>query len=218
MRRWKYLPLRKRLLISVVVVLVLSGLIWALLGYPALTREGYLRRAERAHLLPTGDILAEINTDMDRSRILIATSSKYVEVLKLPKLWEAWDTAECFDLYEKEGELTAVLLPYRMYRKMDENGTITGCMLLVEERPEVQRVELNFSFNDFFNESRSYTARAMREVGGVFICYFEMEKFIQYKDMKWWEPPEFTECSAKLYDKNDTLIEETDVPVGKLIA
>lgn len=56
MRRWSYLSLRRRILLCAAVVLMLLAFLWALLGYPALTDEGYLRRAERAHLLPAGDI------------------------------------------------------------------------------------------------------------------------------------------------------------------
>ena len=221
MRRWKYLSVRKRFLIGLAVILVLAGLIWVMLGYPALTREGYLRRAEKAYLLPQGDILVEINTDMDQNRLLVAAGSEYVEILRLPELWEVlntWDMAESFNLYKKEGDLTAILLPYRMYQKMDANGTVIGCMLLVDERPEVQSVELDFSFYTFKKELHSYTAEAEREVGGVFACYFEMTSFMYYKDMQWWETPEFAGCSAKLYDKNGALIEETEVPIEKLIA
>ena len=74
MRRWKYLSLQKRLLIRVVIILIIGCLIWVMRGYPPLTEEGYLRRAERAHLLPEGDVLLRIDTSANGPDFLAGIS------------------------------------------------------------------------------------------------------------------------------------------------
>lgn len=108
MRRWSYLSLRRRILLCAAVVLMLLAFLWALLGYPALTDEGYLRRAERAHLLLAGDILTKIKTSPrdNESEFLAADGGKYLELFWLPTshLWSA--SGEGFYLYEKQGDLT----------------------------------------------------------------------------------------------------------------
>lgn len=211
MKRLKYLPLRKRLLISGIAILLLGGLIWALAGYPALTAEGYLRRAERGRLLPEGEILVEIDTKGNGPHFLAADAGRYVEVFKIP----AWSTSERFEnllVYEKMGDLTAVVLPSQFYGRVLQEGYKTCCMLLFDERPEVQRVELSFILR-----SNTYTAQGERKADGIFLCDFQIGESIFYEDLNWWYLPEVTQCFAKLYDKNGALIEETEVPMGKLI-
>lgn len=211
MKRLKYLSLRKRLLISFVAVVILAALIWALMGYPALTAEGYLRRAERGLLLPEGEILTEIDTKANGPHFLAADAGDYVEVFRIP----TWGTSERFNfllVYEKMGDLTAVVLPSQFYGYVLQEGYKTCCMLLFDERPEVQRVELSFDIHGY-----TYTAQADREVGGILLCNFQIGESVYYEDLQGWYMPEVTDCSAKLYDKNGVLIEETDVPMGKLI-
>lgn len=215
MRWWKYLPLRKKIFFPVAVVVLLCGLIWALRDYPPLTDEGYLRRAERAHLLPEGDILTEIDTGANGPHFLAADGGKYLELCRLPQNSLLATRSEGFYLYEKKGDLTAVSLPSRFYGVMlkEGQGSVPCALLLFDERPEVQRVELSFVI-----DYKTYTSQAEREVGGIFLCYYFREEESYYDDVAWDYLPDVVECSAKLYDKNGALIGETDVPVGELIA
>lgn len=213
MRWWKYIPLRKKILFPVAVIVLLCGLIWALRGYPPLTDEGYLRRAERAHLLPKGDILTEIDTGANGPHFLAADGRKYLELCRLPQNSLLATRSEGFYLYEKRGDLTAVSLPSSFYGVVLQPGYTRCCMLLFDERPEVQRVDLSFVI-----DHETYTSQAEREVGGIFLCYYFREQTAYYDDLAWDYLPDVVECYAKLYDKNGTLIEETEVPVGKLIA
>ena len=211
MRRLKYLSIRKRLLISAVVIAILGVLIWSLAGYPAMTAEGYLRRAEHGHLMPEGEVLIEIDTKANGPHFLAADAGDYVEVFQIP----TWSTSKRYDnllVYEKMGDLTAVVLPSQFYGRVLQDGYKTCCMFLFDERPEVQRVELNFDIHGY-----TYTAQAERKVGGIFLCYFQIEESIYYEDLQGWYMPEVAKCFAKLYDKNGALIEETEVPMGKLI-
>lgn len=210
MKRWKHISLRKKILLCVTVIVLLGALIWALLDYPALTDEGYLRRAERAHLLPEGDILAKFSTEMGGSEFLAADGGEYIELCWLPVHNRAYNASgEGFYLYERQGDVTAVPLP-TVVSKYKKDGILTGCMLLFDRRPEVQRVELSFTVDD---SAAVYTSEAEREVGGVFFCYHEGP---QLRDL--WEDPTLATCYAKLYDATGILIEETEVPMGKLIS
>ena len=212
MRRWSYLSLRRRILLCAAVVLMLLAFLWALLGYPALTDEGYLRRAERAHLLPAGDILTKIKTSPrdNESEFLAADGGKYLELFWLPTshLWSA--SGEGFYLYEKQGDLTAVPLPTcTSVPSLNGGYALTGCMILFDERPEIQRVELSFTVGD---EAAVYTSQAEREVGGLFVCYHGGP---QLRDL--WADPTLAKCSAKLYAADGSLLEVTEVPMGRLI-
>lgn len=213
MKKWTYLPLRKKILFPVAIVVLLCALIWALRDYPPLTEEGYLRRAERAHLLPKGDILTEIDTGANGPHFLAADGGKYLELCRLPQNSLLATRSEGFYLYEKRGDLTVVSLPSSFYGVVLQPGYKRCCMLLFDERPEVQRVELSFVINH-----ETYTSQAEREVGGIFLCYYFREEEMYYDDVAWDYLPDVVECSAKLYDKNGTLIEKTNIPVGKLIA
>lgn len=215
MRRWSYLPLRKKIWFPVVVVVLLCVLIWAFRGYPPINNEGYLRRAERAHLLPKGDILTEIDTGSYGPRFLAVDGGEYLELCRLPQDSYYATRSEGFYLYEKQGDLTAVSLPSRFYGVVPKEGqgSVPCALLLFDERPEIQRVELSFLIDDV-----AYTSQAEREVGGVFLCHYFRRERAYYDDVAWDYLPDVVDCSAKLYDKNGALIEETEVPVGKLIA
>lgn len=212
MKRWGYLSLRKKVLLCVVVIALLGGLIWAFLDYPALTDEGYLRRAERAHLLPEGEILAKIETGPGmETEFLTVDGGEYLELFWLAArhLWAA--SGEGFYLYEKQGTLTAVPLPTRTSIPPSDGGyNLTGCMILFDERPEIRRVELSFTVGE---GAEVYTSEAEREVGGLFLCYHEGP---QLRDL--WADPTLAKCSAKLYAADGSLLEETNVPMGRLIS
>lgn len=212
MKRWSYVPLRRKIWLRGAVVLLLIGCVWAALDYPALTGEGYLRRAERAHLLPEGEILAEIDTGSNGYRFLAADGDDHIEVFRLPKLRERHVDDEGFYLYKKEGDLTAIPLPSPIYGQVTKDA-LTGCILLFDERPDVQSVELTFSIDEVV-----YVSQAKREVGGVFLCYFQIPMDYYYKHViwRWFEPP-LADCSAKLYDAKGLLIEETPVATGQLL-
>ena len=210
MKRWSYISLRKKILLCVMVIALSGGLIWAFLDYPALTNEGYLRRAERAHLLPEGEILARIETGSGMSEFLAADGGEYLELFWLPAshLWAA--SGEGFYLYEKQGALTAVPLPTCTSIPSPNGGyVLTGCMILFDERPEIQHVKLSFTVGD---EAALYTSEAEPEVGGLFLCYYGGP---QLRDL--WADPTLARCSAKLYAADGSLLEETDVPMGRLI-
>lgn len=211
MKRLKYISLRKRLWISAAAILVLGALAWTMTGYPALTAEGYLRRAEQGLLLPEGEVLAEIDTKANGPHFLAADAGDYVEVFKIPE-WGTSKRSENLLVYEKMGDLTAVVLPSQFYGTVLQQGYKTCCMLLFDERPEVQRVELNFNIHNY-----TYTAQAEREVGGIFLCSFQIGESTYYDDMNWWYMPEVTECSAKLYAADGSLLAETEVSMGRLV-
>lgn len=217
MRRWKYLSLQKRLLIRVVIILVIGWLIWMTRGYPPLTEEGYLRRAERAHLLPEGEILLRIDTNANGPDFLAADGGEYLELCRLPQNSMLATHSEGFYLYEKQGDLTVVSLPSRFYGAMQNEGEGTAgvpcALLLFDERPEVQRVELSFMI-----DNTVHTSQAEREVGGVFRCDYFRGAAAYYDDVIWEYHPDIVNCTAKLYDKNGTLIEKTEVPVANPIA
>lgn len=213
MRRWNLLSLRKRLLVCAVIILVIGLLIWMMRGYPPLTEEGYLRRAERAHLLPEGEILLRIETNANGPDFLAADGGEYLELCRLPQNSILATRSEGFYLYEKQGDLTVVPLPSQFYGTVLKPGYKQCALLLFDERPEVQRVELSFTIGDEF-----FTAQAEREVGGIFRCdYFhEEERF--YDHTLWGDYlPEIQNCIARLYSANGTLIEETEVPAANLI-
>lgn len=213
MRRWKYLSLQKRLLVCTVTILIIGWLIWMMQGYPPLTEEGYLRRAERAHLLPEGEILLRIDTNANGPDFLAADGGEYLELCRLPQSSLYADRSEGFYLYEKQGDLTVVPLPSQFYGTVLKQGYKQCALLLFDERPEVQRVELSFTIGDEY-----FTTQAEREAGGIFRCdYFHEEDFF-YDHTLWGDYlPEIQNCMARLYDKNGTLIEEIEVPVGNLI-
>lgn len=214
MRRWKYLSLRKRLLVCAVTILIIGWLIWMMRGYPPLTEEGYLRRAERAHLLPEGDVLLRIDTNANGPDFLAADGGEYLELCRLPQNSILATRSEGFYLYEKLGDLTVVSLPSRFYGAMQKEGegSVPCALLLFDERPEVQRVELSFLI-----DNTVHTSQAEREVGGVFLCDYFRGARAYYDDAIWEYHPDILKCSAKLYDKNGTLIEETEVPVANPI-
>ena len=114
MKHLKYISLRKRLWISAAAILVLGALAWAMTGYPALTAEGYLRRAEQGFLLPEGEVLTEIDTKANGPHFLAADAGNYVEVFKIPE-WGTSKRSENLLVYEKMGDLTAVVLPSQFY-------------------------------------------------------------------------------------------------------
>lgn len=214
MKRWKYLSLQKRLLIRVVIILIIGCLIWVMRGYPPLTEEGYLRRAERAHLLPEGDVLLRIDTNANGPDFLAADGGEYLELCRLPQnsIQATW--SEGFYLYEKQGDMTVVPLPSSFYGTVLKPGYKQCALLLFDERPEVQRVELSFEIDGY-----TYISQAEREVGGVFRCdYFHGEDLF-YDHTLWGEyQPEIQNCAAKLYAADGTLIEETEVPAANPIA
>lgn len=216
MRRWGYLPLYKKMWFPVAVIVLLCVLIWVFRGYSPLTDEGYLRRAERAHLLPKGDILTEIETGANGPNFLAADGGEYLELCRLPQNSYYATRSEGFYLYEKQGELTVVSLPSRFYGAIPNEGqgggSVPCALLLFDERAEVQRVELSFVLDGV-----TYISQAEREVGGVFLCHYFRGERVFYDDVIWDYMPDILDCSAKLYDKNDVLIEETDVPVANLI-
>lgn len=213
MKRWENLSLRKRLLIGVLIVLVLGATIWALTGYPALTAEGYLRRAEKSHLLPEGDVLLKIETRANGPDFLVADGGAYLELCRLPKRSTLATHEMKFYLYERQGDLTVVPLPSQFYGTVLKPGYKQCAMLLFDERPEVQRVELSFEI-----DGDTYTSQAEREVGGVFQCdYFHGEDLFYYHMLQGEYQPEIQNCIARLYDKNGALIEETEVPAAHLI-
>lgn len=214
MRRWKYLSLQKRLLVYAMTILIIGWLIWMMRGYPPLTEEGYLRRAERAHLLPEGDVLLRIDTNANGSDFLVADGGEYLELCRLPQNSILATQSEGFYLYEKQGDLTVMPLPSQFYGTVLKSGYKQCALLLFDERPEAQRVELSFEI-----DGCTYTSQAEREVGGVFRCdYFHGEDLF-YDHMLWGEyQPEIRNCAAKLYAADGSLIEETEVPVGKLIS
>lgn len=214
MRHLKYLSLRKRLLIGVIAVILLGAGIWALKGYPALTAEGYLRRAEKAHLLPKGNILLRIDTKANGPDFLAADGGEYLELCRLPQNSLLATREEGFYLYEKKGDLTVVSLPSQFYGTVLKPGYIQCALLLFDERPEVHRVELSFEIDGY-----TYTLQADREVGGIFQCDYFHEQNLFYLHTSWGDyMPEIQNCFARLYDKGGALIEETEVPVGKLIS
>lgn len=215
MRRWKYLSLRKKVLLCAVVIVLLGALVWSFLDYPALTGEGYLRRAERAHLLPKGDILTEIDTGANGPHFIAADGGKYLELCRLPQSSYLASYEEEVYLYEKKGSLTAVSFPSMFYGVVLQPGYERCCMLLFDERPEVQRVELSFVIDGY-----TYTSQADREVGGIFLCYYFRGEDLFYDDKVWvdYYLPDIQSCVAKLYDSDGALIEETEVPVANPIA
>lgn len=213
MKRWKFVSLRKRLLISVTAIVVLGVLVWALAGYPAFTAEGYLRRAEKSYLLPEGEILLKIETKANGPDYLIAENGSYLELCRLPKKSNLATYEKKFYLYEKQGDLTAVVFPSSFYGVVLKPGYKQCALLLFDERPEVQRVELSFEIDGY-----TYTSQAEREVGGVFRCdYFHGEDLF-YDHTLWGEyQPEIRNCVAKLFAADGSLIEETEVPVANPI-
>lgn len=213
MKRWNDLSLQKRVLIYIGIILVICGLIWMIRGFPPLTEEGYLRRTERAHLLPEGEILLRIDTNANGPDFLAADGGEYLELCRLPQNSILATRSEGFYLYEKQGDLTVVPLPSQFYGTVLKQGYKQCALLLFDERPEVQRVELSFTIGD-----EDFTTQAEREVGGIFRCDYFHEEDLFYDYTFWGDYlPEIQNCIARLYDKNGTLIEETEVPVGNLI-
>lgn len=213
MKRWNDLSLQKRVLIYIGIILVICGLIWMIRGFPPLTEEGYLRRTERAHLLPEGEILLRIDTNANGPDFLAADGGEYLELCRLPQNSILATRSEGFYLYEKQGDLTVVPLPSQFYGTVLKQGYKQCALLLFDERPEVQRVELSFTIGD-----EDFTTQAEREVGGIFRCDYFHEEDLFYDHTLWGDYlPEIQNCIARLYDKNGTLIEETEVPVGNLI-
>ena len=214
MKRWKNLSLRKRLFIGVLIVLVLGTMIWALAGYPALTAEGYLRRAEKSYLLPEGEVLLKIETKANGPDFLAADGGTYLELCRLPKRSTLATHEMKFYLYERQGDLTVVPLPSQFYGTVLKPGYKQCTLLLFDERPEVQRVELSFEI-----DGEIYTSQSEREVGGIFRCDYFHEEELFYDHTLWGDYlPDIQNCIARLYDKNGTLIEETEVPAANLIA
>ena len=213
MKRWKYVPLRKRVLICFVICLLCCGLIWVMRGYPPLTEEGYLRRAEQAHLLPEGEILLRIDTNANGPDFLAADGGEYLELCRLPQNSIQATRSEGFYLYEKQGDLTVISLPSQFYGTVLKPGYKQCALLLFDERPEVQRVELSFEIDGY-----TYTSQAEREVGGIFRCdYFHGEDLF-YDHTLWGDYlPEIQNCIARLYDKSGVFLEETEVPAADLI-
>ena len=213
MRRWKYLSLQRRLLIRVVIILIIGCLIWVMRGYPPLTEEGYLRRAERAHLLPDGDVLLRIDTNANGPDFLAADGGEYLELCRLPQNSIQATRSEGFYLYEKQGDMSVVPLPSQFYGTVLKPGYKQCTLLLFDERPEVQRVELSFEI-----DGDIYTSQSEREVGGIFRCDYFHEEELFYDHTLWGDYlPDIQNSIARLYDKNGTLIEETEVPAANLI-
>ena len=215
MKGWSYLSIRKRLLAFACVIVAVCGLIWALAGYPALTEEGWLRRLERAHLLPEGDVLLRVDTNANGPDFLVAENGAYLELCALPQSDLLATYSEEMFLYKKQGDLTAVSLPSRFYGTIlrGEEGTVKCAILLFDDRPEVQKVELRFEIDGY-----TYTSQAEREVGGVFLCYYRRAEEAFYADELWRSyQPDIRSCTAKLYDSHGALIEETEVPMGEVV-
>ncbi len=217
MKGWSGLSVCKRLLIFVGVMLIMGGLIWALLGYPAMTEEGYLRRMERANLLPEGEILLRIDTQANGPDFLAVENGEYLELCRLPQRDALATRSEGFYLYRKAGKLTAVSLPSQFYGTVpvDEDGNrLTKCaVLLFDDRPEVQRVELSFAIGE-----ETFVSKAQREVGGIFLCHYQRDQEAFYGDELWQDYlPEIQNCTARLYDARGELIEETAVPIGEMV-
>lgn len=216
MKRWKNLSLRKRVLISVLIVLVLGAAIWTMVGYPAFTAEGYLRRAEKSHLLPEGEVLLRVETMANGPDFLIADGGQYLELCRLPKKSTLATYEKKFYLYEKQGDLTVVPLPSSFYGTVLKPGYKQCALLLFDERPEVQRVELDFAIGE-----ETFTTQAEREVGGVFCCYYFHAEELFWDSIEGGTfdyQPDIHKCIARLYSYDGALIEETEVPVGTRVA
>lgn len=214
MKYWRNMPLRRKLLFRVVLIVIMAVLVWAHLGYPALSDETYLHRAERAHLLNEGEILTKIDPGSTWPKFLVAENGDYVELLRVPGIQDhRKEEDEGFFAYKKEGDLTAVPFPLAMYGQGTGKGALTCCLLLFDDRPDVQKVEVTFSI-----DGEVYTSQAAREVGGVFLCYFQIPQESYYNNYIWkWFEPTVTDCVVKLYDAKGALIEETPVRTGKVL-
>lgn len=214
MKRWRNMPLRKKLLFSGVLIVIMAVLVWAHLGYPALSDETYLHRAERAHLLGEGEFLTKIDPGYTWPKFLVAENGDYVEILRIPSIQDHRKAQnEGFFAYQKEGDFTAVSFPLAMYGQMSREDALTCCLLLFDDRPDVQKVEVTFLI-----DGESYTSQAEREVGGVFLCYYQISKNSYYKNYIWqWFEPTVTDCVVKLYDAKDAMIEEVQVRTGKVL-
>ncbi|MGM9522340.1 MAG: hypothetical protein ACI3VB_07680 [Oscillospiraceae bacterium] len=222
-QKHRRLTYRGRMVRNLILALLLLYAVWAAAGYPLFSHRLELRRAERSYHLEPGEILTSVSTQANGPDFLIVRGEQACEVFRVPSGGLTGYEAELF-LYEQAGEFTLVPLPSTIYGT--STGYYKGCMLVFGQLlPGAARAELIFCV-----EGETYTAEAQGETDGVLVFFFqgnhrhgasaeEDDSLAEYNTLKTIQGnPLLASGTLRLYDGQDGLLGEYEVPPGALLA
>lgn len=204
---------KRKILLNLALILLFSFLIWAMGGYKLYSPKAEKARLEAAYLLPSGEILTTIDTQSNGPSFLVVDGGITIGLCRMPKssLTASYDSA--MYLYERQGGITAMPLPSRIYGST--NNRYRGCILVFDNVPEAQAARLTFTV-----QGETFEAEGRRETDGLFVLYYEAEDTLGNYDIlaNLQRGSAAAVYTVSFYDIEGNYLGEYDAPPAKLAA
>lgn len=228
---WQSIPRKKRIVINILAIAVLSFAIYLFLDCPAFTAEQRYRRAERAHMVGPAEILGIYDPEgSNYQHVLVAEEQNAVIFYLYSDIQGSME-----DLYyrEKTGDLTVLASPNILPGSGDAQ-VLDLPVFLFDNYPEALRAELEITLCETVNDEhfeKTYYLESTREGHGYFHFNIHAEAEGTYTDIYGFEMPnelaaegivlrQFSQMcgyhdsfnlrsqpvTVRLYDENDALI------------
>ncbi|MBQ9148860.1 MAG: hypothetical protein IJX69_04750 [Oscillospiraceae bacterium] len=171
-QRWLRIPRKQRAVVHILMIVLLSFMLYILLGCPPLTAEQRFRRVEKANLVGPSMILG--TEDLSSNRLIIAEEKDAVILYSYPA---AYPENDIFVYREKAGDVTVLAAPTNdMIWYYDEEAALD--VIVFDDFPQATRAELDFTLAVTVNNvpfEKHYSLHAQRERDGYFLFSYTTE-------------------------------------------